>query len=270
MIFLLSMVIFISEIAYSQSFVPATNINFKVSPTIDYIGNNVFRYSYKVESKNISVQDIWLFAVKYKTSISLNSPPQGWSGTNILQGEKFAYWAADGGTPQTVQGKEHFIKPGTSLNGFSFTSSALPISTQFRVQGNAPLPDLSDTDGFTKQQLLQYEEQLKFFNNSISGNTIGPGSQNPGTFSNEALINYLISQKHLAISEGWITNQGIINSLDKKLDNALKALRQGKNNTAKNIINAFINELNAQNSKHISVEAYALLKSVADYLISRL
>ena len=76
--------------------------------------------------------------------------------------------------------------------------------------------------------------------------------------------------KHEAFSLGWITNQGIEQSLDAKLENAKKKIEQGNTNAAKNILEAFINEVEAQKDKHLTSEAYGLLKYNVEYLIGKL
>jgi len=115
------------------------------------------------------------------------------------------------------------------------------------------------------------EEVFKRLLDSIKvrGVTIGPTAP-PLTFSPLAAIDTLISYKHQALALGWITNRGIANSLDQKLENARKQLERGKNKAAKNILEAFLNEVEAQKDKHLTSEAYALLKYNAEYLASKL
>lgn len=84
------------------------------------------------------------------------------------------------------------------------------------------------------------------------------------------LIDMLISDVNTAYEKGWIDNRGIANSLDKKLENAKKQLEKGKTNTAVSILNAFVNEVEAQKDKHLTSEAYALLKYNAEYLLTKL
>jgi hypothetical protein len=127
------------------------------------------------------------------------------------------------------------------------------------VYRNVPEPTEEESKAF-----LRLEDSI-----GVRGLTIGPTAP-PSTFSPSASIDTLISYKHQAFSFGWITNQGIANSLDQKLDNARKQLKRGNNKAAKNILEAFINEVEAQKEKHLSSEAYALLKFNAEYLISRL
>ena len=61
-----------------------------------------------------------------------------------------------------------------------------------------------------------------------------------------------------------------MNSLDKKLENAKKQLEKGKIKNALNILNAFLNQVEAQKDKHLTSEAYALLRFNAEYLVQRL
>lgn len=84
------------------------------------------------------------------------------------------------------------------------------------------------------------------------------------------LIDMLISDVNTAYEKGWIDNHGIANSLIKKLENANKQLEKGKTIQAINMLNAFLNEVEAQKEKHLTSEAYALLKYNTEYLIQRL
>jgi hypothetical protein len=88
--------------------------------------------------------------------------------------------------------------------------------------------------------------------------------------STVAWVDTLIACKHRAFDRGWIDDAGVANSLDQKLENARKLLQQGNNKSAKNVLEAFVNELEAQKGKHVSAEAYALLKPNVAYLISKL
>jgi hypothetical protein len=85
-----------------------------------------------------------------------------------------------------------------------------------------------------------------------------------------AWVDTLIAYKHRAYDKGWIDDAGVANSLDQKLENTRKQLDQGNTKAAKNTLAAFVNELEAQKGKHVSAEAYALLKPNVAYLISKL
>lgn len=67
-----------------------------------------------------------------------------------------------------------------------------------------------------------------------------------------------------------IDNQGIVTSLLAKLNVAQKLIEDGKIDQAKNILNAFINEVQAQSGIHITVEAADILIESAEYILSQL
>jgi hypothetical protein len=67
-----------------------------------------------------------------------------------------------------------------------------------------------------------------------------------------------------------IPNKGIRNSLQVKLDHFMKDYRQGNYKVSLNMINAFLNELNAQRGKHVSESAYQTLKGYADTIVQSL
>jgi len=188
--------------------------------------------------------------------------------------EKPPHWDCGVGTHQMAgwSSSDHpyDIVPGQSLSGMVLTSYGLPGIRNVKV---LPLivetvyPSIEeydvDMDELRKVQ-DQDEERVSFY-----GRTIGPTAP-PAVFKTVEFLDYIIDLKHQAASLGWIDNAGIVTSLDVKLDNAKKKLSQGDNNTARNILGAFINEVEAQAGKHLTSEAYALLKYNAAYIMSNL
>lgn len=67
-----------------------------------------------------------------------------------------------------------------------------------------------------------------------------------------------------------INNDGIMNSLLKKVEAVGASIERGQKKTARNQLNAFVNEVNAQKGKHISDKAVKMLLEDAQYLIGRL
>lgn len=68
----------------------------------------------------------------------------------------------------------------------------------------------------------------------------------------------------------YIKDEGIFTSLRQKAENAIKMVENGNNNSACNILNAFINEVNAQKGKKIAVwEAEEVLIFDAEDLIKQ-
>ena len=69
-------------------------------------------------------------------------------------------------------------------------------------------------------------------------------------------------------ASGAINDRGIANSLLAKLDAAAAARARGSCETADNIYQAFINELQAQSGKHVDATAAAIMITDAQYLIA--
>jgi hypothetical protein len=72
-------------------------------------------------------------------------------------------------------------------------------------------------------------------------------------------IGDVIAVVQLARTQGRIYNDGIANSLIKKLQNAAAALARGETAAAKNILQAFANEVSAQAGRQIQTETAAIL-----------
>ncbi|WP_256623290.1 FIMAH domain-containing protein [Methanolobus chelungpuianus] len=71
-------------------------------------------------------------------------------------------------------------------------------------------------------------------------------------------------------SQGDISGQGTYNSLMAKADAAQAAADRGQTDTAGNILNAFINQVNAQNSNKITPEVAAHITHHAQMTIEEL
>lgn len=175
------------------------------------------------------------------------------------------------------------LKPGLSASGFVLQSRGIPTIRDFRAN---PVFDTElmkyypDVESLPNEEVVKVDEQLKKDREAIAykGKTIGPTAP-PANFIPLSFIDYIIDLKHQAASLGWIKNEGVVKSLDGKLDNAKKKLTEGSTGAAKNILNAFINEVEAQGcatyencppGKHLTSEAHALLKYNALYLIDSL
>ncbi len=74
----------------------------------------------------------------------------------------------------------------------------------------------------------------------------------------------------LSFKVDWIKNVDLKNSLIMKLQNAEADQGQGNTKAAKNTLNAFINEVNAQKGKGIDTDAATILEQDAQYLIDHL
>jgi len=83
-------------------------------------------------------------------------------------------------------------------------------------------------------------------------------------------INELKTEIEKCWSEREIDNQGIVKSLIAKLNVAQKLVDKGKIDQAKNALNTFINEVQAQCGKHVTPEAADTLIKSAEHMISNL
>ncbi|HAG51695.1 MAG: hypothetical protein A2X87_01775 [Deltaproteobacteria bacterium GWC2_42_51] len=69
---------------------------------------------------------------------------------------------------------------------------------------------------------------------------------------------------------GWIDSDGIMMSLYKKAEAIEKSLERGSTGTAKNQLDALINEVNAQKGKHIKDEVIKILLEDTQYISEHL
>jgi hypothetical protein len=158
------------------------------------------------------------------------------------------------------------IRPGKSLQGFILQSRGLPGMRTIIFHPEFIQTPVEEADEASVTRVRSIEQQIKF-----NSTTIGPNA--PKSFAPISLIDRLISLKHQSVSLGWIFgpgSDGIANSLDAKLDAAKDSVARGNNTAAKNQLNAFINDLDAQRGKHVNDNAYFLLKTNAQFIISKL
>ena len=242
--------------------------------------NREYKYAYEVTNQVGAKQHLEGILIKHLTEIYAATSP-----------EPSAYWSMGEYRDKSawewakVGGEGEGILPNDTERGFSFKSTGLPIIVNVGFYGHERAiyspPGDYDTDEVEdsfervmKNLEKQYPEKFKY----VVKRTLGPTAP-PADFKPIEFITNIINIKHEASALGWITNKGIEQSLDAKLDNAKKKIEQGNIGAAKNILSAFINEVEAQGcavyencpqGKHLTPEAYALLKYNVQYLIGKL
>ncbi len=161
------------------------------------------------------------------------------------------------------------ILPGQNLQGFQLTSYGLPGIRQVEIQPGGVEPP---------EDLLEWTELNAFYERfTFRTKTVGPKAPST-TFVPVEFLNYLISLVHDSRQQAWITRDGAKKSLLAKLINAKRKLEAGQNHVAKNMLNAFLNEVQATScqqfscpgNKPLTSEAYALLYFNGQYLWERL
>lgn len=117
------------------------------------------------------------------------------------------------------------------------------------------------------------DSEDSYFVYSDTGTTVGIVPV-PTSSTAASLATRLRGLAARACGLGWIRNPGICQSLDVKLAHVQSALASDETNVARNLIGAFVDELEAQHGpqpgKAVSDEAHALLALNAAFLLARL
>ena len=97
-----------------------------------------------------------------------------------------------------------------------------------------------------------------------------PDAKKPGVGVRIATSSNLKQDITLSRKIGWIDNDGIMNSLLKKVEAIEASIAKGDKETEKNQLNALINEVNAQKDKHISSKAVKIILEDVDYILNQI
>ncbi|MEX1138097.1 MAG: hypothetical protein WEF53_01970 [Bacteroidota bacterium] len=248
-------------------FEPSTKINPHVNARVSK-DSLQFRYTYGITNDIASMQRIIEFDVKVVSNPGqVTGPSDSWRFSSFSFAPIFGWYSSKGeaGLSDSLDG----IAPGSTEEGFSFSSDGLPGFVNSYLRGK-PSSILSFPDEPPGEIARLLKPLRKFPNNTVIRRTLGPVSP-PAQFIPLAFLDTLISYKHQAFALGWIREEGIVTSLDAKLE-AVRPQIIADRPSAKNILQSFINELDALNSQgdQITSEAYALLKFNAQYLMSKL
>jgi hypothetical protein len=88
------------------------------------------------------------------------------------------------------------------------------------------------------------------------------------------LISALQESVEASCDAGWIDNPRVCRSLAVKVEQAARSLQQGRGQSTKGQLRGFLNELEAQYGsqpgKHVSENAYWLLRTNSEYLLTRI
>jgi FIMAH domain-containing protein len=191
------------------------------------------------------------------TNATVLSSPFQWGSSDQMGEARLLGWSARVGNE---------VRPGGSASGFVMRANGLPGITDCYVVGDVPIVQLSAYPKYSAPEAVRGSSVVE---NSVHLRTIGP-VQVPSNFEPAQFLQTIIGYKEQAIRQGWIKDQAIGNSLDAKLNTANAALAGGDNKMATNILNALLNEVDAQAGKQLSSEAVALLKINTQYLISKI
>ena len=111
-----------------------------------------------------------------------------------------------------------------------------------------------------------------YFTYSDTGTTVGIVPVPPGATTGSLTARLRALLGRACGDLGWITQDGVCQSLDVKLQQAQEAIAAEQGTTARAALAAFANELDAQHGpqpgKHVNAAAHALLSLNAAYLLA--
>lgn len=187
-----------------------------------------------------------------------STAPAGWSCT-YAQLEGYSSGAYSWGSDE-----KHLLSPGSEVGGFSLTSFALPSIREVLIQPEIQYDKLSSEYEEDVDKIVSLKKKIKW-----TGMTIGPKAP-PKVFDGASAVKGLSAVIVEAEKLGWLKTAGLFRSLEAKLEAASKKLESDDRKTALNILNALLNEVEAQKGKNLSAEAYALLYYNLDYILKQL
>lgn len=303
-------------------FEAADHLQISMVPAISFNSSSgTFTYLYQVISASTSVQ---LLSKLHLTTLDADTDDGGtilrifsptnlttWqegTGEDIRLGAYTVRWYPAEKTTQDDLLHPHppsqALRPGQSLVNLGMISNFLPGPTTFYAQGWVKPPTqeeidsklgLSPADEPSGKQLRSvYPGARSIADNSFHGPAISP-MQAPAALSNPDLIDRLISLKHQTVSLDWLRGDELVKELDEKLDQAKKALAEGKPFKARKKLEQFIRKLEEQRKEQlerqheasekgreeraehsaddktfINDNAFFLLKPNAEFIISKL
>jgi len=224
-----------------------------------------FAFQYEIVVATSSRQTVIGLGIEGDTTtVTSTEQPLNWS---FLTARLEPFNAFIGG-----KSKSAVIRPGASLPGFSLQSFALPGISTIRFRGSAPVLAYDEEPPAEVEDLVGRICHRPMERRYALGKTLGPLT-NPAGKTGAALILRLMGQKHEARGLNWISGpgaDGLVKSLDAKLEAAKAAVDRGQPKTAKNDLRAFLNEVEAQKGKALNNEAYLLLKLNAEFILTKL
>ena len=237
---------------------------------------------YTIANHRASEQSANILQVEARVPVvEIRVPARQWVH---VAGDSVAFWGS--------ASRQQDIAPGASRSGFEIRARGLPGIVRFWVEGYFAVPTMSEADA------ERLGPQPRVEDNSFAGLTVGVVLVEDLTVG--GLLSRLRGLEAQACTLGWITNRGVCHSLAKKLDHAARALARGRPDEAKRRLKSFLRELAAQHrarpdeqeeeeeeehegqhhereaepererGKHVTDNAFWLLKINAEYLLSRL
>jgi len=245
---------------YTGVFVPGDLVEASIKVSFNKISSGLYKYSYLISNLTSSPVSLHKVEIESNSDKTRASTIKNWyirfsKEENIV---KATY----------VNNRPPGIIPGGNED-FIMSSGGLPEVGIIRISNLSGSSFPSEIDEYPHEinkviDSLRAEHSYRIYQTIVASEP----KVNKDLFS---LIDELNSNLFHSCQElGWITNQGICNSLEVKLQNTKRHLENEKLKPAANTLNAFLHEVEGQKDKAISSEAYALLYFNGQYLLEKL
>ena len=252
----------------------------KIAPTAELAlvrrgvdGAHVYSYTIRNKRSVGSLQGIGL--------MEMVCPPRAFTSVVRTEG-----WdgSARGPSARTL-GRDHCvflvtddagILPGEAREGIELATQWLPAISSGNFWG------LAEPFQFPPEEQAEHAPELHNLIRMVDGvgggwvrsDLVSPG-RDPAQYTNPmTLLRAISGDLSQACTLAWITNGGVCRSLQVKLSHAETSLQGQKVSTTRNELESFLAELDAQHGpqpgKHVNENAYWLLRTNVEYLLSRL
>lgn len=172
--------------------------------------------------------------------------------------------------------RTEWLEPGKMVEGLRLESTWLPAIVEARVVGHGRPVMWPSEEGAVPAEVYALADQVRGRTGGwLSLAVVAPGRSPDALADPRAGIVAVKGDLARVCSDRvWIANVGICRSLEAKLDAASRSLERGDTASARGQLQSFLRELEAQHGaqpgKHVSDNAYWLLKTNAEYVLSRL
>ncbi len=225
-----------------------------------------FQYHYLIRNGPAAKQVLNSFAIDAfatRGARVIQMSPAAWVADGPITDTSFQMWS--------VQGPASRLTPNMEATGFGFADGDLPAIVKFLAWGEVEPPR------FEEGQAPDSCENADIIKNSFKGTTVAPKPP-AQLFVPVEFLNYLITLVRDSRQLGWIEVDGVQQSLLAKLLNAKRKLEAGDITVAKNMLNAFLHEVQGAScpeftcpgNKPLTSEAFALLFFNGQFLVERL
>ena len=198
------------------------------------------------------------------SSYSYDSPVAGSAGTRYTCNAGCSGSISGSGTESASYTTQYLLTVETSPSGLTPAPTVSPVSASGYYDAGTPVTLTANTVSgyiFTNWKVDGTDQSL--FANTASVTMNGPHDGTAVYKTPQQALQSLITLK-----ESMGLPQGLTTSLDAKLNAASNSLNSGDGNTAKNQLNAFINEVSAQAGKKLTQDQANQLISVAQNIIN--